>query len=378
MLLVNSGQTSPARKTLCRLGTSQRAGTIRLNRWMALGMELISNRKPERRNVGRNELRSAICDARNWFFVAAEMSSPCPSAGRRNAPESGIERGDRAAEGDAEDQHGDERAQRHRGEAEHEVRHDLPEEQLDRRHRRRHHGLHRPALPLARDDERRQQRADQRHHDRDRARDEEEAAGELRVEPERARSAPGGRGPAARLGRALRRPGRDHALHVRLDQRRRVRVRPVDDDLHFGGGAPPHEVRVERRRNDHDAADVAANERVLEVAAIRAEADVEVGRRLERRGQRSRRRAPGPRRPRRCACGSRRARLRSRRGRAGRAAGRRRSGCCSGSRTIWRALLAHQGDEAARARAAEKARASPRPSRAGALTRPPRRGRSPR
>jgi hypothetical protein len=29
----------------------------------------------------------ASCDARNWFFVPAEMSSPCPSAGKRNAAE---------------------------------------------------------------------------------------------------------------------------------------------------------------------------------------------------------------------------------------------------------------------------------------------------
>src|SRR5215813_1169113 len=66
---------------------SHRAGTAWQIHWMTLGIELISKMKPESKKVGRNEAKSAICEARNWFFVAAEMSSPSPSDGKRNAEE---------------------------------------------------------------------------------------------------------------------------------------------------------------------------------------------------------------------------------------------------------------------------------------------------
>jgi hypothetical protein len=51
-------------------------------------MELISNKNPDRRNAGMKAVVIAICEARNWFFVTAEMSSPCPSTGIRNVAES--------------------------------------------------------------------------------------------------------------------------------------------------------------------------------------------------------------------------------------------------------------------------------------------------
>jgi hypothetical protein len=51
---------------------------------MTAGMLSISNRNPERRNAGRNPEITAACAATNWFFAAAEIRSPWPSAGTRN------------------------------------------------------------------------------------------------------------------------------------------------------------------------------------------------------------------------------------------------------------------------------------------------------
>ena len=126
----------------------------------------------------------ASCEARNWFFVTAEMSSPCPSAGIRNVADEHVEREERASERDAEEENGEQHAQRHRRQAQDEIGQDLSREQFGRRHRRRHHRFHRSALPFARDHQRRQKRADESHHDRDRARHEEIAADQLGVEPE--------------------------------------------------------------------------------------------------------------------------------------------------------------------------------------------------
>ena len=66
------------------------------------GIELISNRKPESRSVGRKAESSATWLATNWFLVAAEISRPCPSAGIRKADEIADQRQGRAAKRHAE------------------------------------------------------------------------------------------------------------------------------------------------------------------------------------------------------------------------------------------------------------------------------------
>ena len=44
----------------------------------------ISKMNPDKSSAGKNPLISATCAAMNWFFVIAEIKSPCPSAGIRN------------------------------------------------------------------------------------------------------------------------------------------------------------------------------------------------------------------------------------------------------------------------------------------------------
>ena len=184
MACTNIGQMSPGQKHRLQARDQVAGRHDDRDPLDDVGIESISNRKPDSRKAGRKAEISASCEARNWFFVAAEIRSPWPSAGIRKVARQRIERDDRAAERHVEDEDGEQHAESHRRQGRAGNREDLADKQLDRGDRRRHHRLHRAALPFAGDDEGCQEGADQRHDDGDGARHEEVAARQLGIEPE--------------------------------------------------------------------------------------------------------------------------------------------------------------------------------------------------
>src|SRR5208337_5547254 len=195
-----------------------------------------------------------------------------------------IEREERAPEWHAEEEDGEQHAQRHRRKPQDEIGQDFSRQQFGRRHGRRHHRLHRSALPFARDHQRRQKRADESHYDRDRARHEEIAADQLGVEPVSLIYG-NDRLAAGRFGSLQGRPGRYDALRVTLYETRGIGIGTVDDHLDLRRGARGI-VTGEGRGNHDDAVDPASDEILFELPPVVTIDRLEIGGRLEARGER--------------------------------------------------------------------------------------------
>src|SRR5690606_15887087 len=125
--------------------------------------------------------------------------------------------------------------------------------------------------------------ADQRHDDGDGARHQEEAAGELRIEPEALLDGDADRRRCG-LARPHGRPGGNDTARVILDEARGIRLGSIGEHLD-GGGTAAGEIGGEGRRDDDDAAHAAQHERLLELTSVMPGDDVEIARGTETRRQ---------------------------------------------------------------------------------------------
>ena len=135
------------------------------NRRMIQGMEAISKTNPERMKAGRKALTRAAWEAMNWLRVMVEIRKPWTEGRQKESRRSDSQCRQRAPEGDAEEENGHGRADRHGRHAEHKVGHELAEDDFRRAQGRCQQCFHGAPLPFPGHHQGGEQGADNGHDD---------------------------------------------------------------------------------------------------------------------------------------------------------------------------------------------------------------------